>query len=296
MIIVALYGGLGNQMFQYACGKAVSKKLQVELKLDISLLKDPNPTSDLYPNNYELDVFNIPEQIATIKEVRKYVPNLRDASFLLKKLYKFRRALTNRVLFNETTKFCFNNKVTSIKDNTYLYGYFQTEKYFENIRKELINTFSIPVDIDPSNQSLINEIKQNNSISIHVRRGDYLGSKHELLDSLNYYSKAIEIIKTKVEKPVFYIFSDDISWVEENFEQLEINKFLVRNNTQKSYLDMLIMSQCKHNICANSTFSWWAAWLNTNPEKIVISPKKWFNNGEFATSKFELIPANWLQL
>lgn len=297
MIIVALYGGLGNQMFQYAFGKAVAKKLKVELKLDISLLKDPQLIVNSPLREYELNIFNITERIATLNEVRKYVPDLINSSFLTKKLYKIKRLLTNRVLFDEKQRFQFDNKINSIKDNTYLFGYFQTEKYFKSISDELLETFCFTKNTDIINDTILKELTSKNAVSIHVRRSDYINSAHELLNSLDYYSKAIELIKSKVDNPVFYIFSDDINWVEKNFTNFNIDMRIIKNNIDRnSHFDMFLMSKCNHNICANSTFSWWAAWLNTNADKIVITPKRWFNKGEFALNTYDLIPENWVQL
>jgi hypothetical protein len=297
MVIVALFGGLGNQMFQYACGKAIAKKLGVELKLDISLILDRSKSKDFTFREYELGAFNIKEQIASIKEVRQYVPNLYIASDYKKKLFKIKRILNRRALYFEKSKFEFDKRIESVNDHSYIYGYFQTEKYFQSIGDEILNSFSIREVLDDANNYIIKQLKSENAISIHIRRGDYQNSDFELLDITTYYLKAIEIITKEVENPIFYFFSDDIIWTEEKFRNFEINKkFILHNTGEKSFIDMILMSHCQHNICANSTFSWWGAWLNRNPQKIIIVPKKWFNNGEFSRTTYDLIPNYWIQI
>lgn len=297
MVIIALFGGLGNQMFQYACGKSIAIKLGVELKLDISLILDRSPSENFTFREYELGVFNIKEQIASLEEVRNFVPNLFNSSNLTKKTYKIKRIINNKNFYYEKTKFKFENRIENIKDNTYIYGYFQTENYFKSNYLEIINSFCIREDLDFLNKSIMNRIKLENAISIHIRRSDYQNSSYELLEINSYYSKAIEIIKLKVENPIFYFLSDDKTWTEEQFRDFDIQKeFIQHNNGEKSFIDLILMSHCKHNICANSTFSWWGAWLNKNPQKIVITPKKWFNNPEFSKTTHDLIPKNWIQI
>lgn len=297
MIIVSIYGGLGNQLFQYACAKAVAIKLGVELKLDISLVNDRTESENFTFRDYELGAFNVEDKIATLNEVRQYIPNMYNSSDLSKKLFKIKRIITRKTFYYEKTKFQFEDRINLIHNNTLIFGYFQTEKYFKSIRHELIDLFSLKEVIDNENALILNQIKNRNAVSIHVRRGDYLKLSFQELDIQNYYSKAIEIIRKKVKDPVFYIFSDDQLWVEENFKQFDIEKVFVKNNIdKKSFMDLFLMSQCKHNICANSTFSWWGAWLNTYPDKIIIAPKKWFKEGEFEKRTYDLMPPDWLQV
>jgi len=297
MIIVSLFGGLGNQMFQYACGKSVASRLGVELKLDVSLVQDRAERKNFTYRDYELGVFKIKEEIATIEEVRQYIPNLWNSKLYLKQLYKLKRFFNGNSFYNEKLKFIYNKDIEQVKDNTYLYGYFQTEIYFKTLRNELLQIFRIQQEIDLINSSLISQMKSENSISIHVRRGDYLNSPFEILDIQNYYQKAIEFIQKEINSPVFYIFTNDYLWVEKNFELLNIKKTIVKiNSGNQSYLDMILMSNCKHNICANSSFSWWGAWLNTNPSKIVIAPDRWFKNAEYVNSISDLLPKGWITI
>lgn len=297
MIIVSLFGGLGNQMFQYACGKAVATRLGVTLKLDISHVLDRTPRKNFTYRDYELGVFDIQEEIATLKEVRSFIPNLWDSNEIIKHYFKLKRKISGHTLYRERLKFRYNNEIDNLKDSTYIYGYFQTEAYFEKLRTELLKSFSLRNELDKTNSSIVTQMMGENSVSIHVRRGDYTNSPFELLNIPEYYSKAIEFIQEKVDMPTFYIFSNDYKWAEENFATLNIKKTIVNINTDsQSYLDMILMSSCKHNICANSSFSWWGAWLNTNPDKIVITPKKWFKTTEFVVSTYDLIPSDWLKI
>jgi len=297
MIIVSLFGGLGNQMFQYACGKAIAMKLGVELKLDLSLVVDRTPRENFTYRDYELAVFNIQDKIATEDEVRAYIPNLWNSTELQRQLYRVKRFLTQRAFFREKLKFRFNEDIDSVSDNSYIYGYFQTERYFEDLRIELLERFSLRNQLDEVNATILRQMQLENSVSIHVRRGDYTNSPFTLLGVDDYYRKAVDFIIANVDNPVFYVFTNDQEWVEENFKTLEISKSIVTiNSGNQSYKDMILMSNCKHNICANSSFSWWGAWLNTNVDKVVITPNNWFNTTEYVESTYDLIPASWLSL
>jgi hypothetical protein len=297
MIIVAIYGGLGNQMFQYATAKAVAERLGVELKLDLSLVNDRTPSPGFTFRNFELNAFNINESIAHSCEVRKFVPNLWNAGNIQKKLYKIWRLLNNIFFYYEKNKFQYEERIEDIQDNTYVFGYFQTELYFMKNRLNLLNIFELKDELNIESKAIDTLIQSINSVSVHIRRGDYVDSIYHSLYDSSYYQKAIEMIKIKIENPVFYFFSDDILWVKSQFKNLDIKKVFVElDNAQNPAVDLILMSHCKHNICANSSYSWWAAWLNINPEKMVIAPKKWFKSGPFAYNTYDLIPTEWLQI
>ncbi|MEA4983759.1 MAG: alpha-1,2-fucosyltransferase [Paludibacter sp.] len=299
MIFVSIFGGLGNQMFQYATAKAVAKRLNVELKLDIQHVTDRKFRKNFTYRNFELSVFNLDEKIATLKEVRRYIPNLWNTNKIILQFYRIKRILTGRRLYQEKKKFCIDENIFSIKDNTYLYGYFQTSGYFEDIRSDLLYSFEFKTPPNQINRELMAQISRENAVSIHVRRGDYINSPFHLLGMDDYYMKAIKIISEKVTSPTFYIFSNDYDWVIENFKDLPIKKTIVQiNNTESdAHMDMKLMSMCKHNICANSSFSWWGAWLNQYTERIIIVPQRWFNNSViYNTSTNDLIPKDWIRI
>lgn len=297
MLIISLFGGLGNQMFQYACGKSMATRLDVELKLDIQLLLDRTPRERFTYRNYELEEYNLNEKIATYEETRLFVPNIWNSTKMERQYFKFKRIILGNNLFFEKSQFQYNKEIESIGDNTYIYGYFQTEDYFINIRDIILESFKLKNELNSENKSLLSRIKNENSVSIHVRRGDYVNSIFELLSIDKYYNKAIDKILENVESPVFYIFSNDHNWVENNLTKRNITKEFVKLNDQSwAGLDMFLMSNCKHNIIANSSYSWWGAWLNPKHDKIVIAPEKWFRSNYRLESTWDLVPKNWIKI
>lgn len=295
MIIVSLFGGLGNQMFQYATGKAVALRLNTELQLDLSLLNDRTYRKDFTYRNFELGVFKIKDEVADIQKVREFTPNLWNATEWVKQAYKIKRLIKGSHLYCERKKFYYEPQIESIADNTYLYGYFQTEKYFGHYLTEIQAQFQLNHAPNETNKRFIDAMKSENSVSIHVRRGDYLLAPFNLLTAENYYRKAIEYIVERIEHPKFYIFTNDIEWTMAEFGQFDIDKTFISNNQgDHSYMDMILMSNCQHNICANSSFSWWGAWLNSNRDKIVTAPKLWFKNS--GTENSDLIPPSWIKI
>ena len=294
MIIVKLMGGLGNQLFQYAAGRSLSYKHAVPLKIDTDFLLDRSPRENFTYRNLELVNFHTIQEQATSDEIRLYAKKSRITQFFNKSLFK-------RVIIDYYVEksFRFNPEFQHLSANTYLNGYWQTEKYFSDIRSLLLEEFT-PVDSQvPQNILIMDQIKRQNAISVHIRRGDYLSNTainayHGVCD-IYYYLDAIELIAAKVNDPILYFFSDDIEWARSEFGSLPYHcEFISHNIGAKSFEDLRLMSACKHNIIANSSFSWWGAWLNSNPQKIVIAPEKWFSNPAIDSS--DLIPDTWLKL
>lgn len=297
MILAHLYGGLGNQMFQYAAAKSTAERLGVELKLDISHLKKHGTGSNFTTRDFELDVFNINERVATFKEVRKYVPNMYQTSKVYHQFFRAKRLVTSRHLFIERQwqRHKYIPRFEKIKDNSYLYGYFQTEKYFETIAPLLCKNFTLKstIEIGTENTKLIQDLSNENSVSVHIRRGDYSNSIFTLLDIENYYAPAVQKIFELVENPKFYIFSNDLEWAKMHIPRLNCEfSFVDLNFGNRSFMDLVLMSYCKHNVIANSSFSWWGAWLNNNPDKRVIAPLSWYKEKGTA----DLIPESWIKL
>jgi hypothetical protein len=285
MKIVKFLGGLGNQMFQYAFYKALSAKYP---NVKAHILGFDN--YELH-NGFELEkVFNI-----EVNKAKPFIIKLFDPSFNKWLHRKLRRILfLKKAPFIEKREFCFNNEALEQKGNQLYWGYWQTEKYFESISEELKKDFEFINKLDDRNLAVMHMILNCNSVSIHIRRGDYIN--HTLLGGicdLNYYKRAIQLIEEKISEPVFFIFSNDIHWCK---RELNLpNAIFVSWNTDKlSYIDMHLMSNCKHNIIANSSFSWWAAWLNKNNEKTVIAPKKWTNDPKH--TDIEILPKQWIKL
>ena len=290
MVITKLMGGLGNQMFQYATGRNLSVKLQSELKIDHSFL-ETDTKGEYTKRHYELDAFNCIQTRASEKEI-KTIYQLQKTDILS----KLNNAFSNKTIniFNEKGV-RYTAEVEKLSGDIYLNGYWQSEKYFTSIRKFLLKEFSLKHNLNVQAAVLKNRILHDHqSVSIHFRRGDYVNSAaansyHGTAD-LAYYHTAISIVKSKINNPSFYIFSDDINWVKENFK---IDNAIYVEGLE-SQEDLELIKNCSHNITANSSFSWWGAWLNTNPAKIVIAPKQWFKDSTIDTS--DLIPAAWLKI
>jgi hypothetical protein len=278
MITVKLLGGLGNQMFQYAIGRYLSIKNKEPLILDLTHLLSRNGI-DYTPRDFELDVFNV-------KYADKILPGERKS---------FRHRFVSKHLTTTVNEngYSFNAEVLNFKRNHYLNGFWQNEKYFKNIENIIREDFTLKADVLPVNETVIKKILSVNSVSVHFRRGDYLSNPtakdiNGVLE-LDYYKKAIAKISELVGTSHFFIFSDDVSWVKENVVFEEEHTFISQEGN--AAVEIHWMAMCKHNIIANSSFSWWGAWLNQNPDKIVIGPKKWFNNDQT-----EIIPDRWMQI
>jgi len=287
MIIIKLIGGLGNQMFQYSLGRCLSEKLNCDLKLDINSYSNQ---CGLTPRNYELGVFKIKECFADVEEIN-HLKNKKRSFF--QKLFGIKK-----IYYFSENSFSFDNEVLNLTENAYLEGYWQSEKYFKRIEKILKTEFVLKNEMPKSNKEFLEQIKCTNSVSLHVRRGDYISDPiiNEVhgVCGLGYYRKAVNYIAEKVDNPHFFVFSDDKEWVKNNLLTKFPTIFVNCNHNDSGHLDMMLISNCKHHICANSSFSWWGAWLGKNDNKIVIAPQKWFNNCNRETK--DLIPNSWIKL
>ena len=289
MIIVEISGGLGNQLFQYAFGRTLALRNKCELKLDIS-------TFENYEwHEYSLNPFNIKQVIATKKERENLLGiNLPIYERIKRKLFK--RQL---ILITENS-LLFDSKYLEVKEPAYLRGYWQSEKYFTDFKNEILNDLIIQVKPTSENQKILDQIISCNSISLHIRRGNFVNdesvNKRHGTTSLIYYQEAINVINSKVSNPVYFIFSDDILWVKTNFNITEKVLFVDVNDAKNDFQDLRLISSCKHHILANSTFSWWGAWLNNYQSKIVIAPKQWFADPVKNSFHKNIIPKEWIRL
>lgn len=285
MIIVKLTGGLGNQMFQYAMGRNIALRNKTDIGLDISWFKDVIFNT---PRTYRLGGFKIIERFSSIK-FRKIKAKL---SFLEKYL-----PCHKKKYFKEKLIFSFDKNSLCLSGNVYLDGYWQHPKYFEDINDILKQEFRLKESLDENNK-IIKMIKEKNSVSIHIRRGDYVNNevakRFHGICSLDYYKKAIEIILGKIKIPHFFVFSDDITWAKQNLKINAPSFFITKDYKFKDYEELIIMSWCKNHIIANSSFSWWAAWLCGNENKIIITPLKWLNDASINTAG--LIPDSWIKI
>jgi len=277
MNIVKIWGGLGNQMFQYAFYLMLKTYSNVATKIDLSWYNQNN-----CHNGFELDtVFGINTfNIATENESFRvgYKNEVYRTSNFIRR-WQFRKYGRKKFFCKDKASeaITYYPEVLSLKDN-YIQGYWQSEHYFRDISNFIKETFNFS-DLDKNNCAIAKKISESNSVSVHVRLGDYLKPENAIFTNLsegNYYKNAIEYIKERVESPKFFVFSNDIEWCRNNLG-LEDACFVYWNKGKDSFRDMQLMSLCKHNIIANSSFSWWGAWLNDNPDKIVLVPTKWFN-------------------
>lgn len=291
MYTIKIGGGLGNQIFYYAFYKKL-KNLGYEVYVDISEMELYN-----LHNGYELeqifrlDILKIPQE-QKIKELTLIERKFLNRVYI--KLKKIIYILSKRVYIEKWGEISFpkNNKKNK---NIYCLGAFQSEKYFYDIRDIIRQELEFPIIKDELNKKIEKEIRNSNSVSIHVRRGDYLKDKGlGGLVPLKYYQNAIEYIKSKIDNPCFFVFSNDIEWCKQNLD-LENCYYIDWNKGKESYRDMQLMSLCKHNIIPNSSFSWWGAWLNNNPDKIVIAPEKWFNDC-VKMDYSNVVPETWIKI
>ena len=290
LIIVKLNGGLGNQLFQYAMGRHLSEINQTELKLDISWYEKGI-------RNYELKYFNIKAGLTTTEDtilITKMTTRWshRIDRNIIQKLKPYHRR--NHVHERRTG---FDHSILEAYDNTYLTGYWQSEKYFKFVEPILRQELQFREPMDEKNRAMIRQIRETNAVGLHIRRGDYVSNREYRqtfgICDLSYYRNAILHITSKVPDTRFFVFSDDPVWAKENMG-VSNTAFVTHNQGTDSYRDMQLMSLCQHNIIANSTFSWWGAWLNPNPDKIVIAPKNWFADARLHNK--DLIPDTWIVL
>jgi hypothetical protein len=312
MIIIRISGGIGNQLFQYALGRALSLRNNDELKLDISFYGlgiEPD-------RSFKMAHFNIPnisDIIATPADFNKVgipAPARQDVFSkiwrVMHRLLESRKPLHKRRVVLEP-KFGFCPEILKIEGNCYLSGVWQSEKYFAGCTEQIRKDFELAVPLSGAAAGMTERIRSagDGSISVHVRRGDQVDDpkllkKHGRLDR-DYYLPAAEYAAGMVRSPHLFVFSDDISWCENNMLFNLPTTYVgaqtgspTATETIPDYEELFLMSLCKHNIIAKSSFSWWGAWLNKNPYKIVIAPKQRF--GTETGESDDLIPGTWVKI
>lgn len=291
--IVKFNGGMGNQMFQYAFALALEDKFKSTVYMDMSWFEDVKTHTNVVVRTYGLDVFNTKCQAAQEEDLKKVIyPNFK--SKITKTIAKFFPDNFDVNFIREKNPYIVNKNLITYPNYFYYEGYFQNEDYFKHLKPRLLEEFSLKVELDEKNKEILEKIKQTNSVSIHIRRGDYVSL--ETVKNVHgtctkdYYEKAIDYISKNVENPHFFFFSDDIEWVKSQMKP-DFPYTAVDFNKEKGYFDLELMRNCKHNIIANSSFSWWGAWLNENPDKIVIAPKRW----TLTKQTCKIIPSGWIK-
>lgn len=296
MIIVKATGGLGNQLFQYALGR------------HLSLLNNDALTTEAnyYINSsfvYSLGSFNTHAKIAKEEDyLNAGLLSINDTSLygrIKRKIFRITESLKpiHKKKFIIEPDFSFNPEVLNIKNSCYLSGVWQSEKYFKDIGDIIRKEITLKNESSSETKNWIAKIAESNSVSIHIRRGDYVDNprinQFHGVCTIKYYTDAIKHISQSINNPVFYVFSNDIEWAKENIK-VPCPIFFVSDRIIPDYEELIIMSNCKHNIIANSSFSWWGAWLNPNLGKIVIAPQKWFASSNADTK--DLIPETWVRM
>jgi hypothetical protein len=276
-------------------GRAVARRNNLPLKLDISYFENQDLRS------YRLDYLNIEADIATKKEIQYFRPAHNQP--IACTIDRIRRKLLpwNKQKMIRQHGFSYSPEIPKVKGSAYLNGYWQSEKYFIDIAGIIRTEFTFKCRPDETNAILLEKIGSKNAVSLHIRRGDYVSNPgtrriHGIL-GLDYYIRAIALITRHIEKVHVFVFSDDILWARENLKISLPVDFMDHNGADKDYEDLRLLSHCKHHIIANSSFSWWGAWLAENQHKMVIAPRRWFTEmGMAKRQNKDIIPEGWIKL
>lgn len=298
MITVILRGGLGNQMFQYASGLGIAKSNGTDLVLDATYLNDRSPRGSFTRRNYCLDIFDMKPKLTRLSNISARVPipglwlGMDFAGTVagdLVGLHEFLREKKNYV---------FDKGVFGGGNSSVLWGFWQTEKYFAGAEAEVRAAFRFKPSGNEAIAKAREAILHSNAVSLHVRRGDYLLPKFAKFygaTDVSYYEKALAYIAERVTSPKIFVFSDDIAWCKEHIKTPFPLTFMGDDTAgAKASGHLELMSLCKHNIITNSSFSWWGAWLNENPGKIVIAPQRWSVDG--CDERCDVTPEGWIKL
>ena len=291
MIIAQIFGGLGNQMFQYAAARRLAQQRNAVLQLDISSFEH-------YPlRQYELSHFKLDQNFASASELQPYHSHILRYR-IPRVVEKLALPYYRRRIFSEQIKYRFDPNFLRVPTNVYLSGYFQNQDYFAPISDLIRADFQLAVPASMASQAIAVAIEAGNSISLHLRRGDYASDPatraHHGLLPLSYYQAAVQNVVERVSQPEFFVFSDDPDWAQTNLHLKYPVTFVTANGAERAYEDLWLLSRCKHHIIANSSFSWWGAWLSTTLSKIVYAPDRWILSD--AGSASGVVPPNWNRL
>jgi hypothetical protein len=288
MIIVRLKGGLGNQMFQYATARHLAVKNGTCLKLDLSSFSRNRLRS------YRLNHYNIAARPASAKELIRFgVGHRKMVRWAL-------RAIAGWLPRNDWQWIVqkgrdYDPSLLKLRGNVYLEGTWQSAKYFHEISPLVRQELMLKTRLSRATLRVAEEITKTEAVSLHVRRGDYVSdmttNKKHGLCGLDYYEHAMHRIAQETPTPHFFVFSDDPTWTRNHLSSKYPMTFVTHNGPEQDYEDLYLVSMCRHHIVANSTFSWWGAWLCKNDDKVVIAPRQWFRGVEFNVG--DLIPSNW---
>ena len=290
MVIVKLMGGMGNQMFQYAFGRALSLEKAVTLKLDLDFLLDRTPRDNFVYRDYDLPIFNCRPQILSEGDKRRFF----GSSIMSSKNFNKILPLTIRKFYTER-HFGYDQNVLNLNKNIYLEGYWQSYKYFSGIESTIRKEFSINHKFNEEEEEINQSILSTNSVCVNVRRSDFLVNSYHGVCNEKYFYKGINHIEQFDSNLEIFVFSDDIDWCEKNLKFNRKTTFVgheYAGDKFQSYLQL--MTNCKHYVIPNSTFGWWAAWLASYERKIIVTPQAWFSDSKINTE--DLIPKGWIRI
>lgn len=284
-VVGRIVGGLGNQMFQYAAARSLADQWGVGLELDI------RPFQNYQLFDYQLSKFNIRANLADTNNLNKSHP--RWLELLYEKIPRFPKKNSWYV----QPDFAFDKNWGQNDSVEYTSGYFQSEKYFLDNRENLLNDFTLMTQFEGAHLDLVSRAQNTHSVAIHIRRGDYVNNKktREIhgICSKTYYEKAMQQLASEHDNLVFFLFSNDHQWALDNLK-FPGELVVVSGNQEDPEIDMMMMSNCRHHIIANSSFSWWGAWLCTHVNKSVVAPEPWFQSEKLQSQ--DVVPVSWRKI
>jgi len=287
MIAFYCQGGLGNQLFQYAAARQLAARRDEELVLDPYWFEHPRASETARPLELlryatRLRLARADEQLRWGLLRHRWAPYLGPFLPL--------RPIRERGV-------AYNAAVEKAPVNSYMFGFWQSEKYFKDIRRELLSEVQPIAPPSAADSSVQDQMAKHTAISVHVRRGDYVtlnsAAIYHGVCSLDYYQRAIDHVTRRVENPALFIFSDDPVWTRENLRTPHPTYYVDHNSPLDAFQDLRLMSHCTHHVIANSSFSWWGAWLANSPNQIVVAPEKWYQAGRPTP---DLLPPHWIRL
>lgn len=284
-VVAHIFGGLGNQMFQYACARAIALRNDADIVLD---QREFFAGAGQKPGLHHLNV------VSTDLPERKLPPRKKQwIRYLIWRKFK----LSPRMVRQRGNHF--NPDIMKVGGNVWLHGYWQSEKHFADFEEQIRTELSVKTQPNVENGQLLAEIAGLPAVSLHIRRGDYVdnpqaNAAHGICTLEYYRSAALLISERMAEKPIFYVFSDEPEWAKANLDLPFEIRVMDHNDGDHNYEDLRLMTACRHHVIANSTFSWWGAWLNPSLEKIVVAPKQWFADPSLINP--DILPPSWITL
>jgi len=293
MVIVRLMGGLGNQMFQYAAGRRMALAHNVPLKLDVSWFAGRPDRA------YALHALSITAALASPDELRQITGH--STSGIGRLVLRLRRRFKIRydwTVIHERGLSPFDRRVLDARDRTYLDGYWQSEKYFSDVADTIRREFTVNGQPDARTRETADQMATTQSVSVHIRRGDYVADPRKRrvrsVCTPEYYLRCVTHLAEQIANPHLFLFSDDPDWVAANLRFEHPTTLVSTVPARRDHEEQRLMSACRHHIIANSSFSWWAAWLNPHLDKLVLAPRRWMNDAR--VDDRDVVPPGWTKM